>query len=271
MAAPQQQSVVGASAESSQATIPLIDESDWTNDKLATITETLRAMNALKEALCAHLDIKADKARYATALQEMATFLHLTLGNANQLQEKITALTVRDSGLGELTHRVKGGRGADLQSTIGSVEDKTSKSPTKYNGYKTNWLFGSLKVQNKADLANKLRAKMSAGVVFKAIDAVSSNVLGTYVIDGAFMVNYLTRKTTISNGYTKCVNLGCKRCTTCGHYHRILYLSCWAKRVVDGVIQENDWKRIDKPIPSQCNSLTVEDGMFMDLKVVDSS
>lgn len=244
-----------------QYLVPLIDK---IGDHLTSINVMLNNMSAE-----ARSDFDRQVPSMLKLYNSMAEFLLIAVGGANQLYEKITSLSLTDTHLGRMDHVVKGSRGADMVCANGTVEDKTSTSGCITNGYKTNWIFGVLKAENKSILYKKLLQKMSAAVVFKSVMKHSCIVLNTYVIPGEFMAQYLTRKTTIHHQSSKTINLGCERCRTCQHYHRILALVAWSKiktqwvDLMDGI--DPDMLHIDAKIPSQCNRLSAHQKQFLGL------
>lgn len=233
------------------------------------------ALKHMNRLLKQSKDVQSDMAGVDDAMmlalcRHMSEFLMLSIGNPNQLQEKITALSVTQTYLGKLHHLTKGSHGADLQSNRGTVEDKTSTSACAGNGYTTNWIFGSLKADSKQQLIDKFMSKMQAGVVLKSVLKNSSIVLNTYVIPGTFMANYLARMTTLGvNKTSKVINLGSARCATCHHYHRILWLIAWSKVKTewqsDKLGHDPDMHRIKVNIPTQCASLSAQQRQFMGL------
>ena len=244
---------------------------------MVKVSMALKHINAM---LKQSKDVQSDMAHVDHVMlalcRHMSEFLMLSIGNPNQLQEKITALSVTRTHLGKLHHLTKGSHGADLQSDRGTVEDKTSTSACAGNGYTTNWIFGSLKADSKQQLISKFLCKMQAGVVLKSVLKNSSIVLNTYVIPGNFMANYLARMTTLGvNKTSKVINLGSARCATCHHYHRILWLIAWSKIKTewhpDKLAYDPDMDRIKIKIPTQCASLTAQQRQFMGLSDKHSS
>lgn len=263
-------------AQDTTTTDPVAEDDIGDDDTLARLKQhMIKASMALKHInalLKSSKDVQSDMAHVDDVMlalcRHMSEFMMLSVGNPNQLQEKITSLSITKSGLGKLHHLTKGSRGADLQSSLGTVEDKTSASACAANGYTTNWVFGALKADSKPQLVNKLLSKMQAGVVFKSVMKNSSIVLNTYVIPGVFMANYLARLTTLNGNKTsKVINLGSARCATCHHYHRILWLIAWSKVKTEWQSDKSghdpDMHRIKVNIPTQCASLTAQQRQFM--------
>ena len=256
-----------------------VENQDGDHDTLSSLKKHMVdasvALKHMNRLLKQSKDVQSDMAGVDDAMmlalcRHMSEFLMLSIGNPNQLQEKITSLSVTQTYLGKLHHLNKGSHGADLQSNRGTVEDKTSTSACADNGYTTNWIFGSLKADSKQQLIDKFMSKMQAGVVLKSVLKNSSIVLNTYVIPGNFMANYLARMTTLGvNKTSKVINLGSARCATCHHYHRILWLIAWSKIKTEWHLDKSehdpDMDRIKIKIPTQCASLTAQQRQFMGL------
>jgi hypothetical protein len=147
------------------------------------------------------------------------------------------------------------------------IEVKTSNSPSALNRYKTNWNFGGLRASSKADLEGKWLAKMEGGLLLDAVNADTGRALASYRLDGPFMARYIAQKSTLAGGKSKPVNLGCCRCSTCGHYHRLLWLHYWSTQcnVTVSASSSSSSKthaplnllaQIDVPIASECAHLT---------------
>lgn len=282
IATPYEDTLVSSSDDQDEhdtTTTDQVEENDTGDDDTSSHLKKhmIKASMALKHIntiLKSSKDVQSDMAHVddvmLTLCRHMSEFLMLSVGNPNQLQEKITSLSITKSCLGKLHHLTKGSRGADLRSHRGTVEDKTSASACAANGYTTNWIFGSLKADSKQQLVNKLLCKMQAGVVFKSVMKNSSIVLNTYVVPGVFMANYLARMTTLNGNKTsKVINLGSARCATCHHYHRILWLIAWSKVKTEWQSNKSghdpDMHRIKVNIPTQCASLTAQQRQFMGL------
>ena len=238
---------------------------------IVTANQVLQKVNTMLKAMSDRQSInKCETKSMLMLYRYMSEFLMLTVGNPNQLQEKITSLSLTGSSLGMMHHSIKGSKGADLISTSGTVEDKTSASPTVENQYSTNWVFGQLKASTKQDLLQKLSQKMSAAVVFKSVLKNSTTIMNAYVVPGIFMANYLARKAKIDKGKSNVINLGSLRCKTCHHYHRILYLLAWSKIKFnwckDLSSMDPDMKTIDALVPTQCEKLTTKQKRFMGIE-----
>lgn len=231
--------------------------------KMQQLKLALDQLNALGPNLATNLNQMSDDALYAATLQSVSTFLGLTVGNPNQLWEKITALTYTED---KLEHLKGGSVGADLKCAKGTVEHKKSNKPCDATKMTTSWVFGGLNARTKTELLEKLLKKMTYKVIFTAIHNETGQILSNYSVDGPFMAHYLTRLSKLKNGKSNGVNLGSAQCKTCHGWHRVLWLKAWsAKKRIWKSLEEvdPDFAEIDKTIPSQCGDLLAADKAFM--------
>jgi hypothetical protein len=239
---------------------------ETTVTSIINLNKALKYLNAKGPDLNKSLD-NLNETIYAEILQGISTFLGLTVGNPNQLWEKITALTYTEE---KVEHLRGGSKGADLQCQKGTIENKTSCKPKSANKYATSWMFCALKVRTKEELLEKLLKKMSYQVVFTAVHAETGQVLQRYVVDGLFVANYLTRLAKIRHGKSNAINLGSTQCPKCHHYHRLLWLKTWSEHktqwtALDAEKVDPDFEEIDKMIDANCADLSKKDKVFMGL------
>lgn len=146
-------------------------------------------------------------------------------------------------------------QGADLTDGLGSYEHK---GPKWSKGERINICWPvpvkageTDEYRRKALIASAEEKTHNGGAVFDIRDC-KGNEVALYELSGAFFKEYLTR---IPLPGCDKINLGCKRCTHCGEFHRLLRLVEFDERfrANNNSLTDNEWKEVFAPkVPTNC-------------------
>lgn len=229
------------------------DRHEETDTLMAIITVSLKELNLLSAE---ELEQRLGEVprQYALLLETMGEFTVKSCGNLNKLYEATVVPALRDNYEEkdyDIRH-VKHSYGTDLVVTHRRTReefgiDVKHSVVCASKKYRSNWCFElSLKavkacyketdVVKRAELVNSLvqsvQRRMPNGFAL-FIARYGDEKLAHYMVSGNFIAYYCVTKALRANSYN--VNLGSARCTTCGHYHRMLHLAKYgvllAKRV----------------------------------------
>jgi len=225
---------------------------------------------------------------YIVLLSQMQALLAAACGQPNKCGEAVTALRLRAElrAGGDTETRVvhiKSEYGADIRLESGEegpvrhhhLEDKTSLANPRVR-FRCNWMVevdrtpvrGTQTRETIAQYITLCHEKMAGGGL--SLTAMyQGKELNRYRLDGNFMALYLTRLVLYHAQRKASVNLGCDRCPTCQHYHRItrhlqvyeaLFLERKQAQGVEVVtsyecFSEKEWQSlIGARVPSKCKT-----------------